>query len=302
MVAHPKLSSKLLQDKVFPGGWRKIIKQRLSSNAQDRAVISPNGKRLRSTKKLLTFLQTHVEYAKTFDPFEIHMEQNLGRLTKPNRQTQEVIDFVNAQKIDVAAKITNLVKEENFNVNVSDVQDHSMVIKEITSSPHLSSQPPSQLESLLSQSPPQIKVTYKNKTGSNIDKKDKELASMNKMPSIASEQNKESFEAATKFQSFRELVHDLERYFLSSNSVPSVEELMNLSKKYGVGHEMISGYLEKKWSGRIDFETRTSKGEHDQHLKNYVPSLDFVDNLTSLLFEQEHYEIEIDNAENDATL
>ena len=295
MVAQQKLSSKLLQDKVFPGGWRKIIRQRLSSNAQDRAVISPNGKRLRSTKKLLTFLQTYVEYAKTFDPFEVHMEQNLGRLTKPNRQTQEVIDFVNAQKINVASKRTDLVEEEDLTVHSTDVQDHLMVKKEMTPSLCLSNQPPPHLE-------PTPQVTCKNKTVSNIDKNDKEFATMNDLPSAVSEQNSEPLEAATKFQSFREVVHDLERYFISSNNVPSMEELMNLSKKYGIGHEMISECLEKKWSARIGFESRTSKGEHDQHLKNYVPSLDSVDNFTRLLFEQEHYEIEIDNAENDAIL
>ena len=119
---------------------------------------------------------------------------------------------------------------------------------------------------------------------------------------VAEDKNEEGINAAKLFPSFRELVNDLECYFISSVNIPSMEDLAILSKTYGISIEMISDYLEKKWSGKIDFETRASKEEHVQHMKNYVPSADFVDNMTNILYDQETYEIELDNAENDVTI
>ena len=119
---------------------------------------------------------------------------------------------------------------------------------------------------------------------------------------VAEDKNEEGINAAKLFPSFRELVNDLERYFISSVNIPSTEDLTILSKTYGISIEMISDYLEKKWSGKIDFETRASKEEHVQHMKNYVPSVNFVDNMTNILYDQETYELELDNAENDVTI
>ena len=131
MVAHPKTTSKkssgLVQDKVFPGGWRKKIWQRSSSKAQDRVMISPNGERLRSTKKLLNFLKTHIEYAKTFDPLEIHMESNLGRLSKPNRQTQEIVDFLKASNINEDATMTNPAVDSDAKFDTTKIEDRSLI-------------------------------------------------------------------------------------------------------------------------------------------------------------------------------
>ena len=116
-----------MQDKVFPGGWRKKIWQRSSSKAQDRVMISPNGERLRSTKKLLNFLKTHIEYAKTFDPLEIHMESNLGRLSKPNRQTQEIVDFLKASKDSEDVAMTNVAVDSDAMVETTKIEDLSLV-------------------------------------------------------------------------------------------------------------------------------------------------------------------------------
>ena len=302
MVPHQKMPTKEVQNKVFPGGWRKIIRQRLSSNAQDRVIISPNGERLRSTKKLLNFLKTHVEYAKTFDPLEIHMESSEERLSKPNRQTQEIVNFLKASNFNEDVTMTNVADDSDAMLETTKNKDLSLVNRITKSSllptTQLSSSSP--VCSSVQSTSLSRRSTEKN---ANIIKNDNQYSMhMVEKLHVAEDKNEEGINAAKLFPSFRELVNDLECYFISSVNIPSMEDLAILSKTYGISIEMISDYLEKKWSGKIDFETRASKEELVQHMKNYVPSADFVDNMTNILYDQETYELELDNAENDVTI
>ena len=100
----PKLKSKVLLDETYKGGWKRLVYQRqkavsdYKSPHEDRFVITPCGKRLRSSMKLLDFLKNNPKYCATFDPLEVHFEGDLGPVKTPNRYTQAIIDLVNGQK------------------------------------------------------------------------------------------------------------------------------------------------------------------------------------------------------------
>ena len=110
------LKSKILLDKSYKGGWKRLVYQRSSitkgktSPHQDRFVITPCGKRIRSSTKLLEFLKNNPKYCATIDPLEVHFEGDLGTVKTPNKHTKAIIKLVNDQK----SKIGDAPKDEKL--------------------------------------------------------------------------------------------------------------------------------------------------------------------------------------------
>ena len=113
----PKLTSKILLDKTYKGGWKRLVYQRqkaksekCKSPSEDRFVITPCGERIRSSVKLLDFLKKNPKYIANFDPLEVHFESDLGTLVTPNCYSKAIINYVNEQKSKINEDPNSILK------------------------------------------------------------------------------------------------------------------------------------------------------------------------------------------------